>query len=216
MLDDHSRRTVRRARSPFHFAFLFTWLLSPPAGQAADEPWVLRSGPFATAANVTDHNKLGRDAADIKAALSRPKPDFAEALTIYGLGRHFPLRDRTHAFGRFANDYQSQLGRILPAASELHGDPAYMNAFMMSALTGTGRFAAASDDERRAAIEAGTVALTINWSRFELKTAAGKAQGERANWSLDNGAPKNWNEIFAFYWGPDGRHVAFEARAARP
>lgn len=34
------------------------------------------------------------------------------------------------------------------------------------------------------------------------------------NWSLENGSTKNWNEIFAFYCGPEARHFVYEGVAA--
>ena len=36
------------------------------------------------------------------------------------------------------------------------------------------------------------------------------------NSALTNGSPKNWNEIFAFHWGPEGRHSVHEALEAIP
>jgi hypothetical protein len=38
-----------------------------------------------------------------------------------------------------------------------------------------------------------------------------KALAATPNWALTNGSPKNWNEIFAFHRGPDGRHSVHAA-----
>src|SRR5690606_3871337 len=62
----------------------------------------------------------------------------------------------------------------------------------------------------------GLVATAINWSRYELGESGRKANAKEPNWSLQNGSPKNWNEIFAFYWGPEGKHSVYEVLAAVP
>jgi hypothetical protein len=43
-----------------------------------------------------------------------------------------------------------------------------------------------------------------------------KALAATPNWALTNGSPKNWNEIFAFHWGPEGRHSVHAALEAVP
>jgi hypothetical protein len=95
------------------------------------------------------------------------------------------------------------------------GDATFQKDFLFSALAGTRQFQGAPDDVRRAAFEAGAVAAVANWTRFELVMAETKALAEEPNWALTNGSPNNWNEIFAFHWGPKGQHSVYEARDQR-
>jgi Low iron-inducible periplasmic protein len=197
-------------RTPLVTAASVFFILTHAGPASAREPWQLGHGPFVTAADVREHNQLPFDIAALRALIAVDKPDWAGALALYAFGKSF----RAHSLGRFADDYNGRLTAHMPAATRHHGAPTFQNAFLFSALAGTGRFAPASERVRRAAIEAGAVALMINWSRYELGEAARKAATAPANWSLQNGAPKNWNEVFAFYWGPDGRHSVFESLAA--
>jgi hypothetical protein len=43
-----------------------------------------------------------------------------------------------------------------------------------------------------------------------------KALAATPNWALTNGSPKNWNEIFAFHFGPGGQHSVHAALEAVP
>jgi hypothetical protein len=185
--------------------------LTPVAAQTR-ESWQIGHGPFVTASDVTAHNKFPQDMADIRALLSGEKPDWAGALALYAYGKHF----KAHSVGRFADNYNGRLDVYLPAAAKHFGSASFQNAFLFSALAHTGRFARASEVERKAAIDAGMSALLINYARYELGEAERKAKDAKPNWSLQNGAPKNWNEVFAFYYGPDGKHGAFEAVAKLP
>ena len=180
----------------------------PLSSLEAKEPWQLGHGPFTTAADVREHSRLGQDLAEIRAAIAGEKPDWSSALALYAFGKNF----KAHAVGGFADNYNGRLGAYLPNASKHFGNPSYQNAFLFSALASTGRFARTPDDVRRAAIDAGLTAVAINWCRYELGEFERKANKMNPpNWALTNGSPKNWNEIFAFYYGPEGRHAAFEA-----
>lgn len=187
-------------------------VLALAAGANAREPWQIGHGPFLTATDVTAHNKFPLDIAGVRLALDSEKPDWAGALALYAYGGNF----RGHSLGRFADNYNGRLGAYLPGASRHFGSPSFQNAYLFSALAGTGRFAGASEAERRAALDGGMAALMINYARYELGEASRKAQATPANWSLQNGAPKNWNEVFAFYYGPDGKHSVFEVLSALP
>lgn len=186
-------------------------MLAGPALPAGAEDWKLSHGPFTTAADVTPHNGLPQDIADIRAALERDEPDWAEALAIFAFGRNFPWREQTHSIGRFTDDYNGAMPRVLPLSVGFFGDPTFQKDFLFSALAGTRQFQGASDAVRRAAFEAGALAAVANWTRFELLMAEEKALAPEPNWALGNGSPKNWNEIFAFHWGPEGRHSIHEA-----
>jgi hypothetical protein len=201
---------IRRRSMPLLAA---GWLMLASQPGETREPWQLGHGPFTTAADVRDHNQLGQDLADLRAALAQTPPDFAEALNVFAFGRHFPWQGRTHALGQFADDYNGKLGSYLAEASELYGGPTFLRDHAVSALAGTGPFRAASVEARAAAAETIAEGIVLAWCRFELLTARDKALAATPNWSLQNGAPKNWNEIFAFWYGPDGRHSLFEALA---
>jgi hypothetical protein len=187
-------------------------LFLTPAAAQTREPWQIGHGPFVTASDVTAHNKFPQDMADIRALLASDKPDWAGALVLYAYGKHF----KAHSVGRFADNYNGRLDIYLSAATKHHGSASFQNAFLFSALAHTGRFARATEAERKAALDAGMSALLINYARYELGEAERKAKDAKPNWSLQNGAPKNWNEVFAFYYGPDGKHGAFEAVAKLP
>lgn len=187
-------------------------LLSLPLAADAREPWQIGHGPFLTASDVTAHNKFPQDMADIRALLAGDKPDWPGALALFTYGKHF----KAHSVARFADNYNGRLDRYLAAAAKHYGSASFQNAFLFAAIGNTGRFARASEAERKAALDAGMTALLINYARYELGEAERKAKDEKPNWSLQNGAPKNWNEAFAFYYGPEGKHGAFEAIAALP
>jgi hypothetical protein len=184
------------------------------AAPSVAQDWVLSHGPFVTASDVTPHNALPQDLADIRAALAADPPRWAEALEVFTFGRHFPWRGQTHSIGRFGDDYNGAMPRVTPLSVTLFGTPSYAAAFTFSAIAGTNRFQGAPDAVRAAATEAGALASIINWTRFELAMSRTKALAAEPNWSLQNGSPKNWNEIFAFHYGPDGRHSVFEALEA--
>lgn len=182
------------------------------APAAAGPPaFALSAEGFTTGADVRPHNRLGLDIAEINEALGQFPPDYARALTRYAFGRHFNWRDSSHSLAFFADDYQGRLRRVLPGAMQLDPNPAFMHHFMAAALMGTGSFQgsgqrrSAADAARIAAIATGMQAIVLNWCRLELSEASIRGP-QNGNWSLANGSPKNWSELFAFWWGPDGRH----------
>lgn len=181
--------------------------LSIPAASAqTSESWQLSHGGFVTAADVRAHNGLPQDRADMLAALAGEAPAWAEALTIYTWGRNFPWRDVTHSLGRFADNYNGAMPRVLPKSVAHWGDPAFAVGPVFSALAGTGAFYQVPAQARIAFVEGATLATILNWTRFELAMSEAKARAATPNWALTNGSPKNWNEIFAFHYGPEGRH----------
>ncbi len=189
------------------FALLFASLAAN-----AKEPWQIGHGPFLTASDVTAHNKFPQDMADIRALLTGDKPDWSAALVLFTYGKHF----RAHSVARFADNYNGRLDTYLAAAAKHYGNASFQNAFLFAAIGDTGRFARQPAAVRIAALEAGMTALLFNYARYELGESERKAKAEKPNWSLENGSPKNWNEVFAFYYGLDGKHGAFEAVARLP
>jgi hypothetical protein len=187
-------------------------LLFAPLAANAKEPWQIGHGPFLTASDVTAHTKFPQDMADIRALLTSEKPDWNAALVLFTYGKHF----RAHSVARFADNYNGRLDAYLAAAAKFYNSASFQNAFLFAAIGNTGRFARAPAAVRIAALDTGMTALLINYARYELGESERKARMEKPNWSLENGSPKNWNEVFAFYYGPEGKHGAFEAIAKLP
>ena len=65
-------------------------------------------------------------------------------------------------------------------------------------------------------MDGATLATIQNWTRFELAMSERKANAATPNWALKNGSPKNWNEVFAFHWGPEGQHSVHAALEGVP
>ncbi len=178
----------------------------------ADVPsFALSAEGFTTAADVRPHNRLSLDIAEINTALSQFPPDYPSALSRYAYGRHFNWRDSSHSLAFFADDYQGRMQRTLPGAIALGLDPTFQHQFLASALMGTGAFSGQGqrrslpDAARIAAIQSGILATVLNWCRLELTEASIRGP-QNDNWSLANGSPKNWSELFAFWYGVDGQH----------
>lgn len=186
-------------------------LTALPAASQPLEAWQLSHGGFVTASDVRPHNGLPQDRADILDALSGDSPDWAQALTLYALGANFPWRSMTHSLGRFADNYNDTMTDVLPLSVAHWGDPSFAVAPVYSALAGTGAFYQLPPEARIAFVGGATLATIVNWTRFELAMSERKALAAQPNWALSNGSPKNWNEIFAFHFGPDGQHSVHAA-----
>lgn len=180
------------------------------------EDWQLSHGGFVTASDVRPHNGLPQDRADILDALSGESPDWAQALTLYTWGANFPWRDMTHSLGRFADNYNGAMPAVLPHSVAHWNEASFAVAPVYSALAGTGAFYQLSPEARIAFVDGATLATILNWTRFELAMSERKARATEPNWALTNGSPKNWNEIFAFHWGPEGQHSVHAALEQLP
>lgn len=180
------------------------------------EEWQLSYGGFVTASDVRPHNGLPQDRADILASLSGEHPDWSQALEIYTWGANFPWRDMTHSLGRFADDYNGAMPAVLPHSVAHWGEASFAVAPVYSSLAGTGAFYQLPVGARIAFVDGATLATILNWTRFELTMSERKALAAEPNWALSNGSPKNWNEIFAFHWGPEGQHSVHAALEVVP
>jgi len=203
-------------RSTLFVATLGLSLMGFMAPAQMPEDWQLSHGGFVTASDVRPHNALPQDRGDMLAALAQTPPDWAGALTVYTWGRNFPWRDMTHSLGRFADNYNGAMPRVLPASVAHWTDPSFAVPPVFSALAGTGVFYQVAPEARIAFVEGATLATILNWTRFELVMSRSKALAETPNWALTNGSPKNWNEIFAFHFGPGGQHSVHAALEAVP
>jgi hypothetical protein len=193
--------------------FVFLLLVGSPAlaADATLEAWQLSHSGFVTASDVRNHNALPQDRGDLLASIQVTPPDYRGALEIYTYGKHFPWRGHTHSLGRFADDYNGTMPLVVPRSVTHWGHPSFQVGPVYSALAGTAGFQGADDDLRVAMIDGGTLATIVNWTGFELAMSERKALAPEPNWSLQNGSPKNWSEIFAFHWGPDGLQSVHEA-----
>lgn len=174
------------------------------------EDWQIGHGPFVSASDVRNHNKMPLDIRDVTGALAGETPDWAAALQSYAFGGNFP----SHSLALFSDDYNGRFASHLPVSVAHFGETGFQNTALYAAIVGTGQHRRAEPAERVAFIAAGLESVALNWSRYELGESRRKANMDTPNWSLENGSPKNWNEIFAFYWGPEGRHSVHAALEA--
>lgn len=177
--------------------------------------FALSAEGFTTASVVRPHNRISLDIADINQALSSFPPDYETALTRYSFGRHFNWRDSAHSLAFFTDDYQGRIERTLPGVAAMGLDPTFQHQLIASALMGTGAFSgdgsrrSLPDAARISAIESGILATMLNWCRLEWTEASIRGPQD-GNWSLANGSPKNWSELFAFWYGFEVQHSLHE------
>lgn len=200
--------TWPRARAIAAFSMLAC--MTAPAAAQEKEAWQIGHGPFVSASDVTSHNRMALDIADVTSALNGATQDWEAAIARFSYGGNFP----NHSLALFTDNYNGRFESHIPDAVTHFGDASFMNHQLFAALVGSGAYRSMSEDERVAFVETGLQAASLNWSRYELGESRRKATMAEPNWSLENGSPKNWNEIFAFYYGPDGAHSTFETMAA--
>lgn len=177
----------------------------------AAEEFQIGHGPFLSASDVRAHNKMPLDIRDVNAALDGETPDWAAALAAFSFGGNFPK----HSLALFADDYNGRFASHLPVSTAHFGGTGFLSGELFAALIGTGKYRQAETAERKALIAAGLESYALNWSRYELGESRRKATASEPNWSLENGSPKNWNEIFAFWYGPEGAHSVHAALEGR-
>lgn len=186
-------------------------LLGAAGAASAREDWQIGHGPFLSASDVRAHNKMPLDIRDVTTALDGETPDWKAALQSFAFGGNFPK----HSLALFADDYNGRFETHLPVSTRHFGGTEFLRDTLYPALVGTGRYKAAEPAERRALVAAGLEAVALGWARYELGESRRKATAGEPNWSLENGSPKNWNEIFAFWYGPEGQHSVHAAVEAR-
>lgn len=202
-----------RHMSLFRTCAIAAALLFSPFSQSAAlaDDFAIEGAGFVTAADVRQHNRLPLDLAYIREALAKQPADFDAALSRYAYGGGFKWRDAHHSLAFFADDYQGRMTRTLPGATALFENPNFAHLQITAALMGTSEFRgsgqsrALPEEYRRAFAENALLATILNWCRLELSEASIRGP-QNGNWSLQNGSPKNWSELFAFWWGPEGQH----------
>jgi len=151
-------------------------------------------GGYTYASDVTAHRQVTRDVCEIKELLEAATPDFEAASAIYSDGEYSINGDGT----------VRTLGGFATAEDRLHGFDAYygsatpLDDWVTEALSGTGRFADASDTVRAQAVEKGVQnQIMVAWTLHELNSAIETAEAGEID--ADEGAPHNWDEAWAFY-----------------
>ncbi|MEM7252285.1 MAG: hypothetical protein AAF493_12765 [Pseudomonadota bacterium] len=167
--------------------------------------------------NVNDHNDLPKDVGDISAILADidrgMTPDYSAIGVIYGQGKNSIKPDgsirtlKGFADGVDSKDPNKNFDALFPEAVRYFRRPDFLDAYLSDAIAGTGEFESASDAARAAAISNGLLATLSYWVRFELRFSEVKAGA--GNFACPKGAPHNWDEGFAFYYGARGQDSLF-------
>jgi hypothetical protein len=139
------------------------------------------------------------DVCEIDALLDARPIDFAAASVIYREGRHSIKPDGSRRtlgdFARGSRVRENVLGRY-----ERHLGEGWMDGFIRDALDGSGLFAGESDRVRREGVTKGVRdQVLVAWAFHELDAAVEKAL--RGEFDRAAGAPHNWDEARAYYYG---------------
>lgn len=157
-------------------------------------------GPYRPLSDVSGHARVTLDVCAVNEALPVDSPiDYDRVEEIYTEGGASTTGDgsaRTLAgFARTERDEE-----IWNDYVAYYGDPAWLDAYVMSAIRGSGDFAGEPDLVRRQAIQKGIQnQIMIAWTLHELVAALDKAAD--GSFDVDSGAPHNWDEGWAFYHG---------------
>lgn len=183
----------------------------------AVEPEFLSAKGYRAVSQVNDHNALPRDIGDIHKLLSVVEngetPDYAAIADIYNNGKNsIKSSGSVRTIAGFADGVdgskpEKNFESLFPSTVSYFGQPGFLAERLNDAISGEGHFRGASDEVRAAAISAGLYATLTYWVRFELRYSEYK--GEAGNFACPKGAPHNWDEGFAFFYGPKGRFSLF-------
>ena len=153
-------------------------------------------GGYAYATNVDDHRLLVVDVCEVKAALdAEGGPQYADINSVYTDGANSVKGDGSV---RTLKGFASAEGKK-HNSDEYYGSAGSIDAFVTSAIDGSGDFDGESDGTRSQAIEKGIQNETlVAYVAHELFTALAKgADGDFA------GGVHNWDEGWAFYHGAE-------------
>ena len=170
-------------------------------------PAMLSAHGYTTVSDVVTHNLVPADIADIEELLATDDEgapiDYAAIANIYIRGRHSVRRTkRMRPLRGFATS-EERFTAYFPAAVAYYDSPTFLHDLILSAIKGKSTFNSAPDDVRRQAIHHGLLSLMNYWVRFKIYAAAQKVA--KNNFKPADGAPSNWDEAFAFYYGPEGK-----------
>jgi len=163
--------------------------------------------------NVDKQNDLPYDLQQIAFLLDTfserpPEVSYATILVIYeGTGVFTPLSFADFADGTDPVNPVKSFQNIFPGPVEYFGNENFLDIYIRGAITGTGRFEDSNDNVRSAAIISGLYSLLTYFVRFELKFSEIKANA--SNFGCTKGAPHNFDEAIAFFYGPRGQSSLF-------
>jgi hypothetical protein len=188
----------------------------------------LSADGYTTVSDVTIHNKVAMDIGEIHTLLGTSPIDWKAVQVMYEKGKHSVKADgsiRTlNGFASAPNNFKTYspsavayfkdkgICQLAPVDGFKCTEGKFVDEFVeFYAINGTGPFKDASDNIRVAAVKAGLPVLMSYWVRLEFGKALGKAKD--GDYEPLNGAPHNWDEAFAFYWGPEGKHSLYQLAA---
>lgn len=184
------------------------------ARSLAVEPEFLSARGYAAVSSVNDHNDLPKDLRDIFGLLQASPPDFSGVAEIYRKGKNSVKSSGSvrkiagFVDGVDAKKPEKNFSSLLPETADYFQNPGFLATWLEAAIEGKDRFAGKSDAIRVAAIQEGLRVTMAYWVRFELRYSEYK--GLAGNFACPKGAPHNWDEGFAFYYGPQGRYSLYE------
>lgn len=168
-------------------------------------------GGYAYASNVDAHRLVVEDICEINELLDADEIDFGAIAELYEEGKNSVNSDGSiRSIGGFAASEDRNHG-----LDDYYGTPAPLDDFVRAALEGTGPFEEASAAVRRQGVQKGIQnQVMVAWMVHELNSALDKAAG--GDFDPAEGAPHNWDEAWAFYFGADrdcAPYVTGEKRA---
>lgn len=191
-----------------------------PAGAAptttTTEPAVTPSGAlggYQPVSDVAQHARMSLDLCEINGLLDASPVDFAAVAAIYRQGKNSEEKEGVkRTLGKFADDprgAEDTLGRY-----ERYLGTGWLNAFVGDAIDGVGAFAGTSEAVRRQAVRIGVRdQIMVAWALHELDAAVDKAA--KASFTKKSGAPHNWDEVWAYYYGEKPECSPFATAQAR-
>lgn len=168
-------------------------------------------GGYAYASNVDAHRLVVKDICEINDLLDADEIDFAAIAELYEDGKNsVNPGGSVRSIGGFASSEDRNHG-----LDDYYEEPTPLDGFVRAALEGTGLFEGESAAVRRQGVQKGIQnQVMVAWMVHELNSALDKA----ADGEFDpaEGAPHNWDEAWAFYFGADrdcAPYVTGEKRA---
>lgn len=188
----------------------------------------LSADGYTTVSDVNSHNKVPADIGEIKALLDKSPVDWDAVQKMYEKGKHSVKGDgsvrtlngfasKPDNFKKYSPDASAYFAtnnicKLEPVQDFKCTDGKFLDELIeFYAMKGTGPFKGASDAIRGAVVKAGLLVNMHYWVRLEFGKAIGKAKD--GNVEPLKGAPHNWDEAFAFYWGPEGKDSLYALAA---
>lgn len=174
-----------------------------PPKPAAPTFTALEADGYKTVSDVVSHSMVGQDIEDIKTLLATSPKDYAGAEKIYKDGKNSSKGTSFRTIASFSQT-AANFDTYAPDAVKFFGGAKFIdNLVYVGAIEGGGAFAQATDGVRAATIVHGILALMTYWVRLEFAKALEKVKAN--NYEKSEGAPHNWDEGFAYYWGNKGK-----------